>query len=122
AVDQDDANVAVYLTHPAVVMDNVRWAISRAVDIVVGTTGISEDDLDEIARLLEAGGGESNVIVAPNFALGAVLMQRFSEEAARLFRNVEVIELHHDGKVDAPSGTSLATARRIARARAGGSG
>jgi 4-hydroxy-tetrahydrodipicolinate reductase len=103
-------------------MDNIRWAISHAVDIVVGTTGISDEDLKEIARLLEAGGGESNVIVAPNFALGAVLMQRFSEEAARLFPRVEVIELHHDGKVDAPSGTSLATARRIARARAGADG
>src|SRR5207237_404718 len=72
----------------------------------------------EIARLLEAGGGESNVIVAPNFAVGAVLMQRFSEVAARLFPRVEIIELHHDGKVDAPSGTSLSTARRIAGARA----
>jgi 4-hydroxy-tetrahydrodipicolinate reductase len=119
---QADARVAVDFTHPDVVMDNIRWAISHAVDIVVGTTGISEEDLKEIARLLEAGGGESNVIVAPNFALGAVLMQRFSEEAARLFPSVEVIELHHDGKVDAPSGTSLATARRIARARAGPNG
>jgi 4-hydroxy-tetrahydrodipicolinate reductase len=119
---QADARVAVDFTHPDVVMDNIRWAISHAVDIVVGTTGISEEDLKEIARLLEAGGGESNVIVAPNFALGAVLMQRFSEEAARLFPRVEVIELHHDGKVDAPSGTSLATARRIARARAGADG
>jgi 4-hydroxy-tetrahydrodipicolinate reductase len=119
---QADARVAVDFTHPDVVMDNIRWAISHAVDIVVGTTGISEEDLKEIARLLEVGGGESNVIVAPNFALGAVLMQRFSEEAARLFPSVEVIELHHDGKVDAPSGTSLATARRIARARAGADG
>jgi 4-hydroxy-tetrahydrodipicolinate reductase len=119
---QADARVAVDFTHPEVVMDNIRWAISHAVDLVVGTTGISEEDLKEIARLLEAGGGESNVIVAPNFALGAVLMQRFSEEAARLFPSVEVIELHHDGKVDAPSGTSLATARRIARARAGADG
>ena len=99
-------------------LDNVRWAISHAVDIVVGATGITEEGLEEIARALEAGGGESNVIVAPNFALGAVLMQRFSEVAARLFPSVEIIELHHDGKVDAPSGTSLSTARRIARARA----
>jgi 4-hydroxy-tetrahydrodipicolinate reductase len=119
---QADARVAVDFTHPDVVMDNIRWAISHAVHIVVGTTGISEEDLEEVARLLEAGGGESNVIVAPNFALGAVLMQRFSEEAARLFPSGEVIELHHDGKVDAPSGTSLATARRIARARAGADG
>ncbi|MDP9296160.1 MAG: 4-hydroxy-tetrahydrodipicolinate reductase [Actinomycetota bacterium] len=115
---QADAEVAVDFTHPEVVLDNVRWAISHAVDIVVGATGISEDGLAEIPRLLEAGGGESNVLVAPNFAMGAVMMQRFAEVAARFFPAVEIIELHHDGKVDAPSGTSLATARRIAAARA----
>jgi 4-hydroxy-tetrahydrodipicolinate reductase len=119
---QADAEVAVDFTHPDVVMDNVRFSVSHAVDLVVGTSGVSEDDLREIARLLDAGGGESNVVIASNFALGAVLMQRFSEEAARLFSSVEVIELHHDGKADAPSGTSLATARRIARARAGADG
>jgi 4-hydroxy-tetrahydrodipicolinate reductase len=114
---QADAEVAVDFTHPEVVLDNVRWAISHAVDIVVGATGITEDGLAEISRLLEAGGGESNVLVAPNFAMGAVMMQRFAEVAARFFPAVEIIELHHDGKVDAPSGTSLATAKRIAAAR-----
>jgi 4-hydroxy-tetrahydrodipicolinate reductase len=118
---QADAEVAVDFTHPEVVLDNVKWAISHAVDIVVGATGISEDGLSEISRLIEDGGGESNVLVAPNFAMGAVMMQRFAEVAAQFFPAVEIIELHHDGKVDAPSGTSLATARRIAAARVEGS-
>jgi 4-hydroxy-tetrahydrodipicolinate reductase len=112
-----DVEVAVDFTHPSVVMDNVRWCVSHAVHAVVGTTGVTDADLDEIAKLLEAEGGESNVIVAPNFALGAVLMQRFAAMAARVFPAAEVIELHHDGKADAPSGTSLATVRRIVEER-----
>jgi 4-hydroxy-tetrahydrodipicolinate reductase len=112
-----EVEVAVDFTHPSVVMDNVRWCISHAVNLVVGTTGIGEADLEEIRATLEAEGGESNVIVAPNFALGAVLMQRFAALAARVFPAAEVIELHHDGKADAPSGTSIATARRIVEER-----
>jgi 4-hydroxy-tetrahydrodipicolinate reductase len=111
-----EVEVAVDFTHPEVVMDDVRWCVGHAIHVVVGTTGIRSEDLEEIARLLEDEGGESNVVVAPNFAIGAVLMQRFAGMAARYFPAVEVIELHHDGKADAPSGTSLATARRIAEA------
>ena len=85
--------------------------------IVVGTTGIGPAELAEIERLLEAEGNESNVVVAPNFAIGAVLLQRFAAAAARFFPAAEIIELHHEGKVDAPSGTSLATAERMAKAR-----
>ena len=73
---------------------------------MVGTTGISQEDLLEIEGLLSDEGHESNVIVAPNFALGAVLMQRFAAQAARYFPAVEIVELHHDQKADAPSGTS----------------
>jgi 4-hydroxy-tetrahydrodipicolinate reductase len=113
-----EAEVAVDFTHPDVVRDDVRWAISHAMHIVVGTTGLSDDDLDDLRKQLEAEGSESNVIVAPNFAIGAVLMQRFAADAARYLPAVEIVELHHDGKADAPSGTSLATARRIAEARA----
>ena len=116
---QADTEVAVDFTHPSVVMDNVRWAVEHAVHIVVGTTGIGDDDLAEIERLLEKGGNESNVVVAPNFAIGAVLAQRFAAEAARYFPAAEIVELHHEGKADAPSGTALATARRIASERAG---
>ena len=116
---QGEARVAVDFTHPEVVMDDIRWAVAHAVHIVVGTTGITDDDLAVIAKLLEGEDGESNVVVAPNFAMGAVLMQRFSEVAARFFPAVEIIELHHDGKADAPSGTALSTARRIEQGRDG---
>jgi 4-hydroxy-tetrahydrodipicolinate reductase len=98
-------------------MDDVRWAIDHGVHIVVGTTGIGAAELDEIRALLENEENESHVIVAPNFAIGAVLMQRFAAEAARYLPAAEIIELHHDGKVDAPSGTALSTAARLAKAR-----
>jgi 4-hydroxy-tetrahydrodipicolinate reductase len=110
-----EVEVAVDFTHPDVVMDDVRWCIAHAIHIVVGTTGLSADDLDEIRRLMDDEGRESNIVVAPNFAIGAVLMQRFAGMASRHFPAVEVIELHHDGKADAPSGTAIATARRIAQ-------
>ena len=113
-----EVEVAVDFTHPDVVMDNVRWCVAHAVHLVVGTSGLSERDLQEIATSIEDEGSESNVIVAPNFALGAVLMQRFAAQAARYLPAVEVIELHHDQKADAPSGTAVATVRAIERARA----
>jgi 4-hydroxy-tetrahydrodipicolinate reductase len=94
--------------------------VEHAVDMVVGTTGLTDADLERLRGLLEAEGAESNVIVAPNFALGAVLMQRFAAEASRFFPAVEVIELHHDTKADAPSGTALATVQRILQERVQG--
>ncbi|MGQ0670866.1 MAG: 4-hydroxy-tetrahydrodipicolinate reductase [Actinomycetota bacterium] len=112
-----EVEVAVDFTHPAVVVDNIRWCVSHAINLVVGTTGIGEEDLEEIRGLIEQEGSESNVVVAPNFALGAVLMQRFAAEAARHFPAVEVIELHHDAKADAPSATALATVRRLLQER-----
>ena len=114
---QAEAEVLVDFTRPDVVMDNIRWAVDHVINMVVGTTGLRPQDLEEIHDRLEREGGESNVIVAPNFAIGAVLMQRFAQEAARHFPAVEIIELHHDGKVDAPSGTALDTAMRIAKER-----
>jgi 4-hydroxy-tetrahydrodipicolinate reductase len=117
ALTEAEAEVAVDFTHPSAVMDNVRWAIDRAMHMVVGTTGWTEEDLTEIEQRLEKAGNASNVFVAPNFAIGAVLAQRFAAEAARFFPAVEIIELHHDGKADAPSGTALATARRLTAAR-----
>jgi len=110
--------VAVDFTRPDVVMDNVRWLVEHGIHAVVGTTGIGPDGFEEIEHLLERAGGRSNAVVAPNFAVGAVLMQRFAEEAARFFPAGEIVELHHEGKVDAPSGTALATAKRMAAARA----
>jgi 4-hydroxy-tetrahydrodipicolinate reductase len=116
-LQQAEAEVAVDFTTPAAVMSNVRWAIEHAKHIVVGTTGITRDDLDEIRRIIAARKSESNVIVAPNFALGSVLLQRFAAQAARYMPAVEIIELHHEGKADSPSGTALATAERIGNAR-----
>ena len=112
-----DADVAVDFTHPSAVMQNIRWCLAHGVHAVVGTTGISPQDLDEVRSV--ADDADANVVVAPNFALGAVLLLRFAAEAARFFDAAEVIELHHDGKADAPSGTALATARAINASRAG---
>ena len=115
---QAEVEVVVDFTHPDVVMDDIGWAIGHAVNIVVGTTGISESNLDEIRGLLEDEGNESNVFIAPNFAIGAVLAERFAAQAARYLPAVEIIELHHDQKADAPSGTALHAARAIRDARA----
>jgi 4-hydroxy-tetrahydrodipicolinate reductase len=109
------ADVAVDFTHPAAVMGNIRWCLAQGIHAVVGTTGLTPADLEEVGSL--AGAGTANIVVAPNFAIGAVLALRFAEQAAAWFPDAEVIELHHDGKADAPSGTALTTARRIAAAR-----
>ncbi len=111
-----EVEVAVDFTHPDVVLDDVRWCVDHAIHVVVGTTGLDDERLREIGRRLDDAGSGSNVVVAANFAIGAVLMQRFAEMASPHFAAVEIVELHHDGKVDAPSGTAMATARRIADA------
>ena len=113
------AQVAVDFTHPDAVMGNLRWLIERGIHAVVGTTGIGDADLQEVRALLEKADGRSNVFVAPNFAIGAVLMTRFAALAARHLPQAEIVELHHDNKADAPSGTAIATARAIAAERRG---
>ncbi len=112
-----DVDVAVDFTLPSTVMPNVRWCLRNGVHAVVGTTGLTPADLEELRAAAAA--NTANCFVAPNFALGAVLLLRFAAEAARYFDAAEVIELHHDGKADAPSGTAIATARAIAAAREG---
>lgn len=112
-------DVAVDVTHPDAVMEHVRACVAAGVHAVVGTSGFDRARLDEVRRVVE--GAEAHVMVVPNFALGAVLMQRFAAEAARRMATAEIIELHHDGKVDAPSGTAIETAHRIAEARGGAS-
>jgi 4-hydroxy-tetrahydrodipicolinate reductase len=112
-----DAEVAVDFTHPSTVLANARWCLERGIHTVVGTTGITPEGIEQLRQLAEA--GYANCVVAPNFALGAALLQRFATEAARYFDAAEVIELHHDGKADAPSGTATATARSIGAAREG---
>ena len=120
ALTDAEVDVAVDFTHPDSVMDDVRWCVRHAVHVVVGTTGITSADLDEIRALIEEEGSESNVFVAPNFAIGAVLMMRFAAAASKFMPSVEIIELHHSKKADAPSGTAMKTAEEIAKARAEG--
>ncbi|MEP6599454.1 MAG: 4-hydroxy-tetrahydrodipicolinate reductase [Actinomycetota bacterium] len=110
------AQVLVDFTHPDVVMDNIRFAIDQGIHAVVGTTGITEDRLDTIRKWL-VDTPDLGVLVAPNFAIGAVLSMKFAELAARFYESAEVIELHHPDKADAPSGTAIRTAQMIASAR-----
>jgi 4-hydroxy-tetrahydrodipicolinate reductase len=107
-----DVDVAVDFTGAAAARANLRWCAGAGVHAVVGTTGLGDQDLEE----LRAAFTKSNCVVAPNFAIGAVVMMRLAELAAQWFDSVEIIELHHDNKVDAPSGTAMLTAQRVAEA------
>jgi 4-hydroxy-tetrahydrodipicolinate reductase len=110
-------DVAVDFTHPDAVMDNLRACIAAGVHAVVGTTGFTEERLAELRDLLQD--SQTGVLIAPNFGIAAVLMMQFAAQAARFFDSVEVVELHHPNKADAPSGTARRTAQLIAEARAG---
>jgi 4-hydroxy-tetrahydrodipicolinate reductase len=111
------AQVLVDFTRPDVVMDNVRFAIDQGIHSVIGTTGFTDERLATIRQWL-VDTPDLGVLVAPNFAIGAVLSMRFAELAARYYGSAEIIELHHPGKIDAPSGTAVRTAEIIAAARA----
>jgi 4-hydroxy-tetrahydrodipicolinate reductase len=111
------ADVVVDFTHPAAVMDNLRWCVEHDLTSVVGTSGFDDTRLAEVAAWLAARPA-GRVLVVPNFSVGAVLMMRFAAIAAPFFESAEVIELHHAGKADAPSGTAARTATLIASARA----
>lgn len=124
AVDQGDdieglagAEVVVDFTHPDVVMGNLEWCISHGVHPVVGTTGFDEDRLATVRGWLERFPG-TNCLIAPNFGIAAVLMMHFAQQAARYFESVEIVELHHPNKADAPSGTARRTAELVSQARA----
>jgi 4-hydroxy-tetrahydrodipicolinate reductase len=112
------ADVVVDFTRPDTAMDNTLRCVRAGVHAVVGTTGF---DVQELGRACaaERAGAAANVLVAPNFAIGAVLMMRFAAEAARHMAKAEIVELHHDGKLDAPSGTAARTARLMAQASGG---
>jgi 4-hydroxy-tetrahydrodipicolinate reductase len=112
ALERAGAEVAVDFTHAEAARENLAWCADHSVHAVVGTTGFVEDDYKDFAARFTT----SNCFIAPNFAVGAVLMMRFAELAARYFDGVEIIELHHDQKADAPSGTALLTAQRVAAA------
>ncbi|HYO86226.1 MAG TPA: 4-hydroxy-tetrahydrodipicolinate reductase [Dermatophilaceae bacterium] len=114
--DLGGARVAVEFTVPSTSAANVAHCVERGVHVVVGTSGWGEPALHSLREALADHPGVG-VLVAPNFALGAVLMMGFARTAARFYESVEVVELHHPDKLDAPSGTSAATARLVARAR-----
>jgi len=111
------AEVVVDFTTPDAVMDNLHWCIDQGINVVVGTSGFTPARLDRVRGWLAHKPGVG-VVVAPNFAVGAVLMMEFAARAARFFESVEIIEQHHPQKVHAPSGTALRTAQVIAEARA----
>lgn len=125
ALDQGDsldalvsagAEVVVDFTTPEVVMSNLEFLISHNIHAVVGTTGFTDDRIAQLNTWLAAH-PKSGVLIAPNFAIGAVLMMEFAEKAAQFFESAEIIELHHPNKVDAPSGTGARTAALISDAR-----
>lgn len=112
----DNVEVVVDFTNPDSVMGNLEHLISNGINVVVGTTGFDANRLRQVESLLLAN-PKVGVIIAPNFALGAVLMMEFAKKAARYYESAEIIELHHPAKVDAPSGTSTRTAELITQAR-----
>ena len=116
AVTEAGAQVAVDFTRPDVVMDNIRFCLDHDIHCVVGTSGFDEQRLATVTEWLGEKPG-LGVVIAPNFGIGAVLMMRFAQAAARFFPSAEIVELHHPNKVDAPSGTAAQTARMVAAAR-----
>jgi 4-hydroxy-tetrahydrodipicolinate reductase len=133
-VDEGDArdpllscDVVVDFTRPDVVLGNLRWCIGHGLNVVVGTSGFGDEQLAQVRDWLAAAPDtpdtrlaarpDVRVLIVPNFSVGAVLMMRFAQQAARFFESTEVIELHHAAKADAPSGTALRTAAMIADAR-----
>jgi 4-hydroxy-tetrahydrodipicolinate reductase len=112
-----DTEVVIDFTHPDVVMNNLKYLVDNGIHAVVGTTGFTEERLDHVRSWLA--GKPTGVLIAPNFAIGAVLSMYFAQKAAPYFESVEVIELHHPQKADAPSGTATRTAQLISAARKG---
>lgn len=115
---ESGTEAVIDFTHPDVVMDNLKFLIDNGIHAVVGTTGFTRERLDQVRSWLAAKPGAA-VLIAPNFAIGAVLSMHFAVQAAKFFESVEVIELHHPQKADAPSGTATRTAALIAEARKG---
>lgn len=114
---ESKTQVVVDFTHPDVVMDNLEFLIGNGIHAVVGTTGFTQERLDTVRGWVDANPGVG-VLIAPNFAIGAVLSMHFAQQAARFFDSVEIVELHHPHKADAPSGTAGRTAELVAAARA----
>ncbi|MFT4187135.1 MAG: 4-hydroxy-tetrahydrodipicolinate reductase [Aeromicrobium sp.] len=117
AITDGGATAALVFSTPEVALDHIRWCVERGVHVVVGTSGFDDERIDRVRALCEAHPGVG-VLIVPNFSIGAVLMMKFAAVAAPFFESVEVIEMHHPDKVDAPSGTATRTAELIAAARA----
>ncbi|GAA0347771.1 4-hydroxy-tetrahydrodipicolinate reductase [Bacillus carboniphilus] len=115
AFEQTKPDVLVDLTTPEAGYHHTKWALEYGIRPVVGTTGFSNDQLNELTELAETKG--IGCIIAPNFAIGAVLMMKFSQMASKYFQDVEIMEMHHDQKLDAPSGTAVKTAEMIQEVR-----
>ncbi len=115
---ESGTEAVIDFTHPDVVMDNLKFLIDNGIHAVVGTTGFTDERLAQVRDWLAASPATA-VLIAPNFAIGAVLSMHFAQKAAPYFESAEVIELHHAQKADAPSGTATRTARLIAEARKG---
>jgi 4-hydroxy-tetrahydrodipicolinate reductase len=111
------AEAVVDFTHPDAVMDNLRFCVGQGIHSVVGTTGFTDERLESLREWIAGAPTGVGVLVAPNFSIGAVLMMRFAQEAAAHYDSVEIIELHHPGKADAPSGTAGRTAELVGAAR-----
>lgn len=113
-----DTDVVVDFTTPDAVLHNLLWCVQAGLSVVVGTTGFTPERLAQVRSWL-VHSPDVGVLIAPNFSVGAVLMMQFAATAARFFDSAEIVELHHPGKVDAPSGTARQTAATIAEARSG---
>ncbi|MGH2911024.1 MAG: 4-hydroxy-tetrahydrodipicolinate reductase [Solirubrobacteraceae bacterium] len=121
-LERDKPEVVVDFTRPDTALENALQCLSAGIHVVIGTTGFDIDSLAEQARAIaeqKPQGHAANIFIAPNFAIGAVLMMRFSAEAAKHMERAEIVELHHDRKLDAPSGTAARTARLMADATGG---
>jgi 4-hydroxy-tetrahydrodipicolinate reductase len=117
AISRAQPQVMIDFTTPSAVVENLRIALTAGVRCVVGTTGLAREDLNVVRALCEK--NKTAAIIAPNFSVGAVLMMRFAQTAAERYEYAQIYEMHHPGKKDAPSGTAMLTAERIAGARTG---
>ena len=111
AINRSRPDVLIDFTNPQSVFNNARTALQNGIRCVLGTTGLNDIEIEQLGKLAEEKGIGAAII--PNFAIGAVLMMKFAQEAARYFSDVEIIEMHHDQKLDAPSGTAIKTAEMI---------
>lgn len=115
---QAGAEVAVDFTNPEATLGNIEFCVANGISAVVGTSGFGPEKVARVEELLAAPEAKAvGILIAPNFSLGAVLMMKFAAQASAFFESVEIIELHHPNKLDAPSGTALRTAQLIAEAR-----